>query len=74
MMTNKKFGEDDMLQEGFNEAVEKNQIAFRIVEELRKGSGYSEIFIEDGVLYIQTTPQNFGTNVDYACQDIVDIL
>jgi len=73
-MTNKKFGEDDMLQEGFQEAVEKNQIALRVVEELKKGSGYNECIIEDGVLYIQTQPKNFGTNVDYACQDIMDIL
>ena len=47
-----KFGEDDMLQEGFNEAVEKGEIAIRIVDKLNAGS-YNESVIEDGVLYLQ---------------------
>jgi hypothetical protein len=73
-MNYKKFGEDDMLQEGFNEEVEKHEAAFRVVDTLKKGSGYSEIFIEDGVLVLQTTPKNFGTNVDYVAEGILDLL
>jgi hypothetical protein len=73
-MKYKKFGEDDMLQEGFNEEVSKHEMTLRIVDKLKKGSGYSEIFIEDGVFVIQTTPNNFGTNVDYVCESVLDLL
>lgn len=49
-----KFGQDDMLQEGFNEVVTKGEIAFRVVDKLEKGS-YSEAVFEDGVLYLQVS-------------------
>jgi hypothetical protein len=47
-----KFAEDEMLQEGFNEAIEKGEIAIRVVDKLTQGS-YNESIIEDGVLYLQ---------------------
>jgi len=50
-MTYQKF-DDEMLQEGFNEAVEKGEIGLRIVEKL-EDSSYCEVVVEDGVLYIQ---------------------
>ena len=31
------FGKDDMLQEGFKEVIEKNEIALRVVETLERG-------------------------------------
>jgi len=49
-----KFDGDDMLQEGFNEVVEKGEIAFRVVDKLEK-SNYNECVIEDGVLYLQVS-------------------
>lgn len=49
------FKGDDMLQEGFQEAAEKGEICFRIVDKLTKGS-YNEVIFEDGVLYIQVRP------------------
>ncbi|KAF2674206.1 hypothetical protein BT63DRAFT_419512 [Microthyrium microscopicum] len=73
VMNYKKFGDDDMLQEAFTDEISKNQIEFRVAEKLKKGSGYNECFHEDGVLILQTTPENFGTNVDQACEGIVDI-
>jgi hypothetical protein len=51
-MKSQKFDEDDMLQEGFNEAVDKAQVTFRIVDKLKYGS-YGEVVVEDGILYIQ---------------------
>lgn len=51
----KEFKSDDMLQEGFNEAVEKHEIKLRIVDKLQKGSGYNECIIENGVLVIQVS-------------------
>ncbi|KAI1644978.1 uncharacterized protein F4817DRAFT_345192 [Daldinia loculata] len=43
---------DELLREGFHEAVEKGEIAFRIVDTLKYDS-YCECEIEDGILYLQ---------------------
>ena len=69
-----KFEEDDLMYEGFGEVVTANEAAFRIVEKLTGDSSYYQTIIEDGVLYIQTTPANFGTNISYSCEKIVDLL
>jgi hypothetical protein len=53
----KGFKDDDMLQEGFQEGVPKNEIQLRVVEKLSKGR-YHETFIEDGVLVIQVSRPN----------------
>lgn len=50
-LTREKFGEDDMLQEGLAEAVDKSIVQFRLVDELK--ASYNECVIEDGVLYLQ---------------------
>lgn len=49
-----KFGSDELLQEGLNEAVEKQEIAFRVVDSLKYAS-YCEVVVDDGVLYIQVS-------------------
>lgn len=46
--------DDEMVREGFNEAVEKGEAAFRVVDSLTYGS-YCECVIEDGVLYLQVS-------------------
>lgn len=51
-MDRSKFGTDEMLQEGFNDSVDKGEIAFRIVDTL-KYQKYCECVIEGGVLYLQ---------------------
>lgn len=48
------FKGDEMLQEGFQEAVEKGEICFRVLDKLTK-STYNEVVIEKGVLYIQVS-------------------
>ncbi|KAJ3485503.1 hypothetical protein NLI96_g4921 [Meripilus lineatus] len=53
------YGKDDMMQEAFTEAVEMNKITLRVTEALVHKS-YNELHIEEGVLYIQTTPDNWG--------------
>ncbi|ETI24879.1 hypothetical protein G647_04249 [Cladophialophora carrionii CBS 160.54] len=67
------FKGDDMLQEGFQEGISKNEIAFRVVEKLKNGS-YHETLVEDGVLVMQTTPENFWTNTSDIGSKILDIL
>lgn len=49
------FGKDDMLQEGFQEAIDKNEITLKIVDKLDCGGSYNEVIIKDGVLIVQVS-------------------
>ncbi|KAJ3054783.1 hypothetical protein HK097_000827 [Rhizophlyctis rosea] len=71
-LRNKNFANDDMLYEGFNEAVSTGKIGFRVVDKIEKS--YGEVVIEDGVLWIQVKPDTFGVNIDYIAEGIVDLL
>ncbi|KAI0467331.1 hypothetical protein F4859DRAFT_495029 [Xylaria cf. heliscus] len=68
-----KFEDDELLQEGFNDVISKGEVVFRIVDKLVKDS-YNESVIEDGVLYLQTTPKTWGSNIDNAANKLVDQL
>jgi hypothetical protein len=72
-MENMGWGDDEMVGEGVKEAVEKNQIALRIVDKLSK-KRYNECVVEHGVLYIQTTAEYWGTNISDPAKDLLDIL
>jgi hypothetical protein len=52
-LENNRSGKDDMLQEGFNSAVEYGQISFRLVDQSTMKCSYNDCVIEDGVLYLQ---------------------
>ena len=67
------FGDDELLREGFNEAVEKNQIALRVVDKLVKGH-YNEPIVENGVLYIQTKAEFWATNVIDPAYELINVL
>ncbi|CAD6586150.1 MAG: hypothetical protein ASARMPRED_002455 [Alectoria sarmentosa] len=67
------FAKDDMLQEGYQETADKNEIGLRIVDKLQKGT-YNECVFENGVMYIQTTPQYWTTNIRDAGNRIMDLL
>ncbi|KAE9364278.1 hypothetical protein N431DRAFT_496826 [Stipitochalara longipes BDJ] len=58
------FASDKFLVEDFQEAVSQNEIYLRIVDKI---DGYRKFegVIEDGILYIQTTAQSWGTNINY---------
>ncbi|RFU79652.1 hypothetical protein TARUN_2567 [Trichoderma arundinaceum] len=74
-LDNQKFGEDDMLYEGFNETIDKATVSFRIVDKGQlKHSTYNECVIEDGALILQTTPEYFGTNVNDVASVLMDLL
>ena len=50
------FAKDGLLQEGFKEAVEKNEILLRMVDKLVSGLNLcNECIFKNGILYIQTT-------------------
>ncbi|KAM0348701.1 hypothetical protein ACHAPU_004138 [Fusarium lateritium] len=67
-----KFGEDDMLQEALLEAMEKRAVHFRIMDTTTRS--YNETVVEDGILYLQTTPKDFYCNVDQISSDLMNIL
>ncbi|KAE9376475.1 hypothetical protein N431DRAFT_479727 [Stipitochalara longipes BDJ] len=73
VLAREKFGEDDMLREGFEEGVPKGIVQLKLVDALKNG-GYNETLLDDGVLTIQTTPDKWGTNIHYACEKLVDLL
>lgn len=73
VLAREKFGEDDLLREGFEEAAEKGVVRLRIVEKLVKGS-YNEILVEDGAVVMQTVPSYWGTNTYDTAAKLVDIL
>jgi len=70
------FGKDEMLQEGFKEMVEKNEIGLRVVDKLSEKGGrrYNESVIEGGVFYMQTTPEYWTTNIGDASKGMIDLL
>jgi hypothetical protein len=51
-----KFKGDEMMQEAFQEACEKNIIRVEVVDALKHGS-YNDIIFEDGVCKLQVTPE-----------------
>lgn len=67
------FAKDEMLQEGYQESLDKNEIGLRVVNKLEKGH-YNECVFENGVLYMQTTPEWWTTNVRDCGSKIVDML
>ncbi|KAK2590944.1 hypothetical protein QQS21_011363 [Conoideocrella luteorostrata] len=72
-MENNKVKDDDMVQEGLNEAASSGTVAFRIVDALKDG-GYNESLIEGDVLYLQTVPKNFGVNIHQVADKLMDQL
>ncbi|KAJ3339783.1 hypothetical protein HDU93_007782 [Gonapodya sp. JEL0774] len=70
-MSYKGFKTDDLLREGFAEGVDKGVAKFRIVDKI--SSGYNEVVLDGGVLYLQTTLEKWSTNTHYMGEKIVDL-
>ncbi|KAG5779279.1 hypothetical protein H9Q73_007067 [Fusarium xylarioides] len=68
----RKFDSDDMLQEALSEALEKGEVHFRILDKVEGRSG--EAAIEDGILYLQTSPDKWGSNISDISNNIMDLL
>jgi hypothetical protein len=90
VLEREKFGEDEMLREGFEEGIPKGVVQLKLVDALKNG-GYNETVFDDGALSIQasrlfiswpimltfvlqTTPDRWGTNIHYSCEKLVDLL
>lgn len=74
VLESEKFGEDEMLREGFEEGVPKGIVELRVVGRDVLKSGYNGLVLEDGKLVILTIPEYWGTNIHHAGQGLVDIL
>lgn len=70
-LESEKFGDDDMLREGFAEAVPSGVVKFTVVEKME---GYNGVKVEDDAFILKTTPGNFGTNIYQICEKLVDVL
>jgi hypothetical protein len=53
VLVREKFGEDDMLREGFAEGVPEGIVRLRLVDELK--SGYNELVLDGGALVMQVS-------------------
>ena len=77
-LIDENFGTDDLLQEGFGDAIDKNEIALRVVDSLSKDAISSnsscELLIENGVAIIQTIPTSWTVNCHHAFENIVGML
>ncbi|ATY63473.1 hypothetical protein A9K55_009044 [Cordyceps militaris] len=69
-----QFDSDEMLQEGFNEEVASGRIEFRIVDKAQLKESYGEVVVENGVLYIQTSTDSYGYNIDHVADKLLDQL
>ena len=67
------FAKDEMLQEGYQEFADKNEIGLRIVDKLHKGT-YNECVFGNRVMYMQTTPEYWTTYVRDTGAKIIDLL
>ncbi|KAK9442302.1 hypothetical protein VB005_03361 [Metarhizium brunneum] len=69
-----KAKDDEMVREGVNEAAERGEVLFRVVDDGVVKSGYNETVVEGGALYLQTVPGNFGTNIGQVADTLMDQL
>ncbi|TGZ79816.1 hypothetical protein EX30DRAFT_77034 [Ascodesmis nigricans] len=69
-----RFGDDELMIEGFLEAVDKKEAHLVVVQELSDGRTYNDCVIEGETLLIRTVPGNWGVNTNDACEKLVELL
>lgn len=69
-----KVKEDDMVQEALNEAAEFGKVSFRVVSPGEMKATYGEAIFENGVLYLQTDTEHYGSNIEDAADKVIDQL
>ena len=69
------FENDDLLKDGFNDAVFKHEISVMVVDKLSKEDrDFYECVVEDGGLYLRILPRYWGTEDKYVTKGLIDIL
>jgi hypothetical protein len=66
--------QDDLMVEGYTDAITTGEIWIRVEPESTKIENYVDTIIEDGKLILMTNPSKFGTNTSNAGSKIVDLL
>ncbi|THU90582.1 hypothetical protein K435DRAFT_781165 [Dendrothele bispora CBS 962.96] len=66
------FKDDEMLQEGLADVFSSKKIVLRVLPKIKKS--YNEAVIEDGTVYLQTTPSNWWVNVSQTGEGFIDLL
>lgn len=69
-----QFKQDDLMVEGFMEAVPTGEIWVEVVPRDQMKSGYNECKIENGKVMLRTTPSNWGTNASYVAEKLSELL
>ena len=72
-MEGEGFKNDKMLQEGFKDVVEKNEISLKVLESLPGGKN-NDIVVEEGVLCMRTTLEKWSINTETAAADLMSLL
>jgi len=68
-----KFKDDEMLQEGFAEAIPSKTIRVRAVKELKSGETNGPV-IEEGVLYLQANIDRWGSWASYIANGLLELM
>lgn len=68
-----KFKGDEMLQEGLAETLTSKTFKIRVVDKLNKGY-CNEVVLENGVMYLQSTPDKWYYNTSDMGSGLVDLL
>ncbi|KAJ8091743.1 hypothetical protein PM082_020978 [Marasmius tenuissimus] len=66
------FKGDDMLQEGLQDSVTSKKFLLQVVPKIK--AYYNEVIVEDGAACIQTTPENWWTNVSQTGEGFINLL
>jgi len=69
-----QFKKDDLMVEGFTDAVPTGEIWVEVVPKDEMKSGYNECKIENGKVILRTTPLYWGTNSSYVAQNLSSLL
>lgn len=67
------FAQDDMLQEGLADVMDKSLVKLEVVDTVSNGS-YNETVPEDGTLFIRVTPKYWSANVGNVGKGLVKLL
>lgn len=61
------FADDDLLREGFQEAVLKKEVVLRVLDKLVEGGSYNEAVLNDGALEINVC--SFPSSIKFSFTD-----
>jgi hypothetical protein len=69
-----QFKKDDLMVEGFTDAVPTGEIWVEVVPKDKLKDVYNECKIEGGKVILRTTPLNWGTNASYVADKLSNLL